>query len=335
MKTRIAINGFGRIGRSFFRLALHHPNFEIVAVNDLADLPTLAHLLKYDSIHGRFPEPISFHDQTLQIGEKKIQFFSETLIEKLPWKQLQIDVVVECTGKFLSIELSSKHLQAGAQKVLLSAPPSGEGIKTIVMGVNHTKIETKDTILSNASCTTNNAAPMLQILDEHFGIENAYITTIHSYTGDQRLHDSPHKDLRRARAAAVSIIPTTTGAAKAITGVFPHLQGKLGGCGMRVPVPNGSLSDISCTVRTDTTIEEVNRVFKEAALNRFQGILEYTEDPIVSVDIINNSHSCIFDAGLTSVLGRMVKVVGWYDNEWGYSNRLVDLIQFWQNSVRT
>jgi glyceraldehyde 3-phosphate dehydrogenase len=334
MKTRIAINGFGRIGRSFFRLALHHPNFEIVAVNDLADLPTLAHLLKYDSIHGRFPEPITFHDQTLEIGEKKIHFFSESLIEKLPWKQLQIDVVVESTGKFLSKELASKHLQAGAPKVLLSAPPLGEGIKTIVMGVNQTKIESNDTILSNASCTTNNAAPMLQILDEHFGVDYAYITTVHSYTGDQRLHDSPHKDLRRARAAAVSIIPTTTGAAKAITGVFPHLQGKLGGCGMRVPVPNGSLSDISCTVRTDTTIEEVNHVFKEAALKRLQGILEYTEDPIVSVDIINNSHSCIFDAGLTSVLGRMVKVVGWYDNEWGYSNRLVDLIQFWQNSVR-
>ena len=334
MKTKIAINGFGRIGRSFFRLALHYPNFEIVAVNDLADLPTLAHLLKYDSIHGRFPEPIAFHDQTLQIGEKQIQFFAETHIENLPWKELQIDVVVECTGKFLSKELASKHLHSGAKKVLLSAPSAGEGIKTIVMGVNQSKIDSTDTILSNASCTTNNAAPMLQILDEHFGVDYAYITTVHSYTGDQRLHDSPHKDLRRARAAAVSIIPTTTGAAKAITGVFPHLQGKLGGCGMRVPVPNGSLSDISCTVRTDTTIEEVNQVFKEAALNRFPGILEYTEDPIVSVDIIDNSHSCIFDAGLTSVLGRMVKVVGWYDNEWGYSNRLVDLILFWQSSVR-
>lgn len=334
MKTKIAINGFGRIGRSFFRLALHHPTFEIVAVNDLADLPTLAHLLKYDSIHGRFPKPIAFKDQTLQIGDKKIQFFAETHIENLPWKELQIDVVVECTGKFLSKELASKHLLAGAKKVLLSAPPAGEGIKTIVMGVNQSKIDSTDTILSNASCTTNNAAPMLQILDEHFGVDYAYITTVHSYTGDQRLHDSPHKDLRRARAAAVSIIPTTTGAAKAITGVFPHLQGKLGGCGMRVPVPNGSLSDISCTVRTDTTIEAVNLAFKEAALNRFPGILEYTEDPIVSVDIIDNSHSCIFDAGLTSVLGRMVKVVGWYDNEWGYSNRLVDLIQFWQNAVR-
>jgi glyceraldehyde 3-phosphate dehydrogenase len=335
MKTRIAINGFGRIGRCFFRLALQHPDFEIVAVNDLADLPTLAHLLKYDSIHGRFPESISIQNQTLQIGEKHIQFFAETHIENLPWKQLQIDIVVESTGKFLSNELASKHLLAGAKKVLLSAPPIGEGIKTIVMGVNHTKIETTDTILSNASCTTNNAAPILQILDEHFGVDYAYITTIHSYTGDQRLHDSPHKDLRRARAAAVSIIPTTTGAAKAITGVFPHLHGKLGGCGMRVPVPNGSLSDISCTVRTDTTTEEVNRIFKEAALNRFPGILEYTEDSIVSVDIIDNSHSCIFDAGLTSVLGRMVKVVGWYDNEWGYSNRLVDLILFWQNSIQT
>jgi glyceraldehyde 3-phosphate dehydrogenase len=226
--------------------------------------------------------------------------------------------------------LAEKHQIAGAKKVLLSAPPLGEGIKLIVMGVNQSILSKHDTILSNASCTTNNAAPMLQILDDCFGVENAYITTVHSYTGDQRLHDSPHKDLRRARAAAMSIIPTTTGAAKAISTVFPHLQGKLGGCGMRVPVPNGSLSDISCTVRSNTSIEEVNLAFKKAAESKFRGLLEYTEDPIVSVDIINNSHSCIFDAGLTSVLGKMVKVVGWYDNEWGYSNRLLDLMLFWQ-----
>ena len=330
MKIRVAINGFGRIGRSLFRLIYDHPSIEIVAVNDLADLPTLSHLLKYDSIHGRFEVPISPQSPNLLVGKKKIYFFSEKNPENLPWKELQIDLVVECTGKFLSRELAEKHQIAGAKKVLLSAPPLGEDIKLIVMGVNQSILSKHDTILSNASCTTNNAAPMLQILDDCFGVENAYITTVHSYTGDQRLHDSPHKDLRRARAAAMSIIPTTTGAAKAISTVFPHLQGKLGGCGMRVPVPNGSLSDISCTVRSNTSIEEVNLAFKKAAESKFRGLLEYTEDPIVSVDIINNSHSCIFDAGLTSVLGKMVKVVGWYDNEWGYSNRLLDLMLFWQ-----
>ena len=330
MKIRVAINGFGRIGRSLFRLIYDHPSIEIVAVNDLADLPTLSHLLKYDSIHGRFEVPISPKSPNLLVGNKKIYFFSEKNPENLPWKELQIDLVVECTGKFLTRELAEKHQIAGAKKVLLSAPPLGEGIKLIVMGVNQSILSKHDTILSNASCTTNNAAPMLQILDDCFGVENAYITTVHSYTGDQRLHDSPHKDLRRGRAAAMSIIPTTTGAAKAISTVFPHLQGKLGGCGMRVPVPNGSLSDISCTVRSNTSIEEVNLAFKKAAESKFRGLLEYTEDPIVSVDIINNSHSCIFDAGLTSVLGKMVKVVGWYDNEWGYSNRLLDLMLFWQ-----
>ncbi|MBX7181923.1 MAG: type I glyceraldehyde-3-phosphate dehydrogenase [Bacteroidia bacterium] len=329
MKTRIAINGFGRIGRSFFRLAIQDPSLEIVAVNDLADLHTLAHLLKYDSIHGRFAEPLVVEENGLRIGNNSILFFSETNPEALPWNLLDIDVVVESTGKYLTKDLAELHVLSGAKKVLLSAPPIGEDIKTIVMGVNEKLIEPDDRILSNASCTTNNAAPMLQILDEYFGVDYAYVTTVHSYTGDQRLHDSPHKDLRRARAAAVSIIPTTTGAAKAITRVFPHLQGKLGGCGMRVPVPNGSLSDISCTIRTDTTIEEVNRIFKRASLTKYSGILEYTDDPIVSIDIVNNPHSCIFDAGLTSVLGRMVKVVGWYDNEWGYSNRLIDLIHYW------
>ncbi len=324
---RIAINGFGRIGRCFFRAAYTSPDMEIVAINDAADITTLAHLLKYDSIHRRFPDEIKTEGNSIIINNKEVKVFNGMDPTNLPWKALNIDIVIESTGKFLTKDKATKHLTAGAKKVMLSAPADGDDIKVVVLGVNDNTIEATDTIISNASCTTNNAAPMLMLLDEFLGIEDAYVTTVHSYTGDQRLHDSPHKDLRRARAAAVSIIPTTTGAAKAIGKVFPHLQGKLGGAGMRVPVPNGSLSDISCIVEKKTTIEEINQLFKTAAEGRLKGILEYTEDPIVSIDIVGNPHSCIFDAGLTSVLGRMVKVVGWYDNEWGYSNRLVDLVK--------
>jgi glyceraldehyde 3-phosphate dehydrogenase len=322
---RIAINGFGRIGRCFFRAAFNNPNLKLVAINDAANVETLAHLLKYDSIHRRFPAEVSFHQNFITAGNITVQVFSELDPQNLPWEALGIDIVIESTGKFLTQESAGKHLKAGAKKVIISAPAKDNEIKTIVIGVNDDIMSSTDTIISNASCTTNNAAPMLMLLDEAFEVENAYITTVHSYTGDQRLHDSPHSDLRRARAAAVSIIPTSTGAAKAVGKVFPHLEGKLGGCGMRVPVPNGSLSDISCIVKKSTTIAEVNQLFKTASQTRLKGILEYTEDPIVSIDIIGNPSSCIFDSGLTSVLGRMVKVVGWYDNEWGYSNRLVEL----------
>lgn len=323
---RIAINGFGRIGRSFFRASFGNPNIEIVAINDAAKIDLLAHLLKYDSVHGVFPHKIGHTESSISIEDKSILVFNEKDPERLPWKNLNIDIVVESTGKFLSRETAGKHLAAGSKRVILSAPPKEKEIPTVVLGVNFSNQMLNEPILSNASCTTNNAAPMIYLLNEAFGIESAYITTIHSYTGDQRLHDSPHDDFRRARAAAVSIVPTTTGAAKAIGSIFPILAGKLGGCGMRVPVINGSLSDISCIVKKETTISEVNDLFKNASTTTFSGLLEYTEDPIVSTDIIGNPASCVFDAGLTSVLGRMVKVVGWYDNEWGYSNRLIDLI---------
>lgn len=326
---RVAINGFGRIGRTFFRKTKGHDSIKIVGINDLTSPSILAHLLKYDSINGQFQGEISSTDHSIIINGVEIPISAETDPSKLPWKTLDVDVVVESTGRFTKAELAKKHIEAGAKKVIISAPASGE-MKTVVLGVNESSLLGNETIISNASCTTNNAAPMIMLMDKYFGIETAYVTTIHAYTGDQNLHDAPHKDLRRARAAAHSIIPTTTGAAKAITEVFPHLIGKIGGAGIRVPVIDGSLTDITCTLRKATNVEEINLMFKAASENQLKGILQYTEDPIVSVDIIGNNHSCIFDAQLTSVLGdgHMVKIVGWYDNESGYSARLVDLIKY-------
>ena len=328
MKTRIAINGFGRIGRNVFRLLLHNPTIEVVAINDIADCKTMAHLLKYDSIHGVLNQSISFTDDSISIDNKSYIFFHESEIKNLDWKSLHIDFVVESTGKFITFEEINSHIKAGAKKVILSAPSDIEAIKTIVLGVNEHLLDGSETIISNASCTTNNAAPMIKVIHELCAIEQAYITTVHSYTTDQSLHDQPHKDLRRARGAAQSIVPTTTGAAKALTKIFPNLDGKIGGCGIRVPVADGSLTDITFNVKRKVTIAEINQAFKNAAASHLKGILDYTEDPIVSVDIIGNPNSCVFDAQLTSVIDKMVKIVGWYDNEIGYSSRIIDLIAF-------
>lgn len=329
MKKRIAINGFGRIGRNVFRLLLNHPTIEVVAINDLADTKTMAHLLKYDSIHGILNATVSFDQENIIIDEKKIRFYREKDIQNLHWEA--IDFVIEATGKFNTFDEAYLHINAGAKKVILSAPPEDDLIKTVVLGVNESILDGSELIVSNASCTTNNAAPMIKIIDELCGIEQAYITTVHSYTTDQSLHDQPHKDLRRARGASQSIVPTTTGAAKALTKIFPNLVNKLGGSGIRVPVPDGSLTDITCYVSKAITIEEINTAFLMASQNNLKGILAYTEDPIVSVDILGNQNSCLFDAQLTSVIGKMVKVVGWYDNEIGYSSRIIDLIEYISN----
>jgi glyceraldehyde 3-phosphate dehydrogenase len=323
-KITVGINGFGRIGRNFFRLLLNHPSIEVVIVNDLADTKTLCHLLKYDSIHGVLKEEISHSKNEITVGGKSVKFSSEKNIEDIRWGK--VDVVVESTGKFKSRKQLENHLKNGAGKVILSVPPQDDDIKTVVLGVNDSIIKPEDNIISNASCTTNNAAPMLKIINELCGIEQAYITTVHSYTTDQSLHDQPHRDLRRARAAGQSIVPTTTGAAKALTKIFPNLADAIGGCGIRVPVPDGSLTDITVNVTKEVSIQEINDAFKKASENSLKGILEYTEDPIVSIDIVGNTHSCIFDAGMTSVIGKMVKIIGWYDNEIGYSSRIIDLI---------
>ncbi|MFL5765447.1 MAG: type I glyceraldehyde-3-phosphate dehydrogenase [Bacteroidia bacterium] len=325
-KIKVAINGFGRIGRISLRVMLQRENIEVVAINDLTDSRTLAHLFKYDSVHRRVAAEVKAEDKAILVDGKRIAVYSEKDPSSLPWKQLDIDVVIESTGFFLSRETAGKHITAGAKKVIISAPPNTDDIKTVVLGINDDILKADDTIISNASCTTNCAAPMIQVLDANWGLEDGYITTVHSYTGDQRLHDAPHKDLRRARAAAVSIVPTSTGAAKAITKIFPHLNGKLGGCGMRVPVPDGSLTDITCVLTKPVTPAEINAAFKKASETYLSGILEYTEDPIVSVDIIGNPYSCIYDAEFTSVVGNMVKVIGWYDNEYGYSSRIADLV---------
>jgi glyceraldehyde 3-phosphate dehydrogenase len=327
-KIKIAINGFGRIGRNVFRLLLNHPSIEVVAINDIADNKTMAHLIKYDSIHGVLQESVTFSDDSITINNNNYLFFHESNIENLDWKSLNIDIVIESTGKFKSFDDINQHILAGAKKVILSAPSEVEQIKTVVLGVNENTLDGTETIISNASCTTNNAAPMLQIIEELCGIEQAYITTVHSYTTDQSLHDQPHKDLRRARGAAQSIVPTTTGAAKALTKIFPELEGKIGGCGIRVPVADGSLTDITFNVKREVSIAEINLAFKKASETNLKGIIEYTEDPIVSVDIIGNQNSCVFDAQLTSVIDKMVKIVGWYDNEIGYSSRIIDLISF-------
>ncbi len=323
-KIRVAINGFGRIGRMYLRIAINHPSIEVVAINDITDAPTLAHLLKYDSIHRAFNGTVEVNDSNLIVNNKTIQIVSHKDPSLLPWKELNIDAVIECTGLFLDRASAQKHVDAGAKKVILSAPAKDDDIKTIVLGVNDQLLNNEDTIVSNASCTTNCAAPMLKVL-EPYGIEEAYITTVHSYTNDQRIHDAPHKDLRRARAAAMSIIPTSTGAAKAITKIFPHLEGKIGGCGMRVPVPNGSLTDVTCVLTQTPSVDELNAAYKLASQTHLKGILQYTEDPIVGVDVIGNSHSVLFDAEFTSLVGNLYKIIGWYDNEWGYSNRLVEV----------
>ncbi|MFD2145624.1 type I glyceraldehyde-3-phosphate dehydrogenase [Mucilaginibacter antarcticus] len=324
---RIAINGFGRIGRIFLRNILDKTGITVVAINDLTDTQTLAHLFKYDSVHGGFKGDVTYDAGHIIINNKPIKVLARRDPELLPWKELKIDLVIESTGKFVSKAGAQKHLTAGAKQVIISAPASDKEVPTVLLGVNDKEIDLRSPILSNASCTTNNVAAMVKILDDNWGIVDGYITTVHSMTGDQSLHDMPHKDLRRARAASASIIPTTTGAAKAITSIFPHLDGKLGGAGIRVPVLNGSLTDFTCILNRQPNVQDINLAFRQAAEGDMKTILEYTEDPIVSADIVGNTHSCVFDAQLTSIVGGLVKVVGWYDNEMGYSSRLADLVE--------
>ena len=323
-KIKIAINGFGRIGRITFRNLVKMDNVEVVAINDLTDNKTLAHLLKYDSVHGRFDGTVSADDQYLTVNGHSILAIAEKDPAALPWGKLGVDVVIECTGRFTDSEKVKAHLQAGAKKAIISAPATGD-VKTIVLGVNDDQITADADIYSNASCTTNCLAPMVKVLDDAFGVEQGFMTTIHAYTADQSLQDAPHKDLRRARAAAYSIVPTSTGAAKAVGIVLPHLKGKLNGNAMRVPVPDGSVTDFVATLKKPATADEVNAAFKKASETSLKGILHYETDPIVSIDIISQKDSCIFDADLTMVIGNTVKVVGWYDNEAGYSARLADL----------
>tara|TARA_B110000259_G_scaffold5481_1_gene6066 strand:- start:164 stop:1156 length:993 start_codon:yes stop_codon:yes gene_type:complete len=324
--VRVAINGFGRIGRRVFRLLLEHPGIEVVAINDIADVKTLAHLTKYDSIHGTLKKKVSSDNAHIIIDNIKIPVLNEAHPKNINWKPFNVDVIIESSGKFKKKSELVHHVNNGASKVILTVPPTDDAIKTIVLGVNDHLLKNDDIIISNASCTTNNAAPMLSIINDLCGVNQAYITTVHSYTTDQSLHDQPHQDLRRARAAGQSIVPTTTGAAKALTKIFPEFAEKIGGCGIRVPVINGSLTDITFNVKDETSVEAINTAFKEAAKSSFKDILEYTEDPIVSIDIVGNTHSCVFDAQMTSVIGNMVKIIGWYDNETGYSSRIIDLI---------
>ena len=324
--TTIGINGFGRIGRTLFRLLNEHPNIKVAAINDLADARTLSHLLKYDSIHGVFQKDISYVEGNILVAGTKIPLLNEKSPENINWKKHNIDIVVECTGKFKTRDILEHHIKNGAKKVILSVPPTEDDIKMVVYGINDDTITAADDIISNASCTTNNAAPMMKVINDLCGIEQAYITTIHSYTSDQSLHDQPHHDLRRARAASQSIVPTTTGAAKALTRIFPELADVIGGCGIRVPVPNGSLTDITFNVKRPTSIKEINDTFKRVSENEMKNVLFFTEDPIVSIDINNSCYSCTFDSQMTSVIGKMVKIIGWYDNETGYSSRIIDLI---------
>ena len=323
---RIAINGFGRIGRLAFRQLVARPTFEVVAINDLTDVNTLAHLLKYDSIHGLFQGEVSVSNGNLVVNGKEIQITAERNPADLPWAKNNVDLVVESTGVFADAEKAGGHLTAGARKVIISAPAKGD-LKTIVLGVNDNILTSDDRIVSNASCTTNCLAPMAKVLNDTFGLEKGYITTIHAYTADQRLQDAPHKDLRRARAAALSMIPTSTGAAKAVGLVLPELAGKLDGMAVRVPTPTGSVTDLTATLKTEATAEEVNAVLKAASEGPMKGVLQYCEDPIVSVDIVGNTHSCIVYAALTKCSGNLVKVFGWYDNEAGYATRVVDLAE--------
>ncbi|MDP9343128.1 MAG: type I glyceraldehyde-3-phosphate dehydrogenase [Actinomycetota bacterium] len=328
MSVRIGINGFGRIGRNFFRAASKSgADFEFVAFNDIMDPKTAAHLLKYDSVLGVLDAEIKATEEGISVDGREFRILSERDPANLPWKELGVQIVVESTGLFTDREKASKHIEAGAEKVVISAPAKGEDI-TIVMGVNDDKYDpTSHHVISNASCTTNCVVPLAHVLDESFGIERGLMTTVHAYTGDQNLHDGPHKDLRRARAAAINIVPASTGAAKASSLVLPQLRGKMDGQAMRVPVPDGSVTDLVCVLSRDVTVDELNAAFKAASeTDRLRGILVYTEDPIVSSDIVGTSASCTFDSELTMVVGNLVKVIGWYDNEWGYSNRLVDLV---------
>ncbi|CAO81669.1 Glyceraldehyde-3-phosphate dehydrogenase (GAPDH) [Candidatus Cloacimonas acidaminovorans str. Evry] len=329
MMTNVAINGFGRIGRLVLRVILDsHPELNVVAINDLTDAKTLAHLFKYDSVHKIYPGNVSSEENYLVVNGKKFRIFAEKDPEVLPWKDLGVEFVIESTGIFTSKEKASKHLKAGAKKVILTAPAKDEVDATIVMGVNHTSLKAEHTIVSNASCTTNCLAPVAKVLQDKFGILNGLMTTIHSYTNDQRILDLPHNDLRRARAAAMSMIPTSTGAAKAIGLVIPELKGKLDGVAIRVPTPDGSLVDLCANLEVEVTKEEVNMAMKEAAETYLKGYLMYTEEPIVSIDIVGNSFSSIFDALITYTKGKMVKVFSWYDNEYGYSNKVVDLLEY-------
>ncbi len=325
MAKKVAINGFGRIGRLTFKVLLEKEGVDVVAINDLTDTKTLAHLLKYDSIHGRFNGTVSATDDSIVVNGKAIKVYAERDPANLPWGSLGVEIVLESTGIFVDAEGAGKHITAGAKKVVISAPAKGN-IPTVVLGVNEEVLNDDITIVSNASCTTNCLAPMAKVLDEKFGIDKGYITTIHAYTADQRLQDAPHRDLRRARAAACSIVPTSTGAAKAVGLVLPHLKGKLDGVAMRVPIPDGSLTDLTVILKKETTAAEINAAMKAAAEGSMKGVLEYTEDPIVSIDIVGNPHSCVFDSLSTSVNGNLAKIVGWYDNEAGYSNRAADLI---------
>lgn len=324
-KTKVAINGFGRIGRLSLRALLQKDTVEVVAINDLTDAATLAHLFKYDSNYGRFPGTVTHEGDHLVIAGNKLKVYAALNPEQLPWEALQIDTVLEATGRFTDQASASKHLTVGAQRVIIAAPAQGD-IPTVVLGVNDHTLRGDEPIISSASCTTHCLAPIAKVLDEHFGIEQGYINTIHAYTADQKLQDAPHKDLRRARAAAQAIIPTTTGAAKAVGLVLPNLQGKLDGIAMRVPVANGSATDFTVLLKQAATKEAINAAMKQAAEGALKGILAYTEDPIVSVDVIGNPHACIFDAQLTAAQGNLAKVVGWYDNEAGYAHRIADLI---------
>ncbi len=327
MKT-VGVNGFGRIGRCFTRIALQDPGVNVALVNDLADVATLAHLLKYDSIHGPFGLSFEIQGNTLQFENgKQIVFISERNPELINWAAYGVEVVVESTGLFLTRETASKHLVGGAKHVVISAPANDEDIPSVVLGVNDHQIDWSSPVISNASCTTNNAAPIVSVLKEILDIDVAYISTVHSYTSDQRLHDAPHKDLRRARAAANSIIPTSTGAAKAITRIFPDLKGKITGGSFRVPVSDGSVTEMTLVTKSDIDVAQINAAMKAAAAGPLKGIMQYTEDPIVSVDVLGNPHSVVFDAGLTTVFNGLIKVAGWYDNEAGYSNRLVDVVK--------
>ena len=324
--SKIAINGFGRIGRLTFRNLIESDNVEIVAINDLTATDMLAHLLKYDSAHGRFNGTVSHTESSLIVNGKEITVYAQRDPETLPWGELGVDVVIESTGFFRDAEGMGKHIKAGAKKVALSAPASGD-IKTIVLGVNDDELTAEDTMVSNASCTTNCLSPMAKVLDEKFGIESGFMCTIHAYTSDERIQDAPHSDKRRARAAAVNMIPTSTGAAKAVALVLPQLKGKLDGYAMRVPTITGSATDLTVQLKTEATAEEINAAMKEAAEGPLKNILCYTEDPIVSSDIVGDKHSCVFDAGVTSAKGKLVKVLGWYDNEAGYSARLANLVE--------
>ena len=326
--TKIGINGFGRIGRNFFRAAMANPGIEIVGINDLTDNATLAHLLKYDSILGRLGVDVTYTDDTITVGGKTIRVFAERDPAALPWASVGAEIVIESTGIFTKAADAQKHITAGAKKVIISAPATDEDI-TIVMGVNHEQYDgAKHNIISNASCTTNCLAPMAKVLNDQFGIVRGLMTTVHAYTNDQVILDFPHKDLRRARGAATNIIPTSTGAAKAISLVLPELKGKLDGYALRVPVPTGSVVDLTVELSREVSASDINSALKAAAAGPLKGIMSYTEDPIVSSDIVTDPHSCIVDSGLTKVIGSTAKVVGWYDNEWGYSSRLVDLITY-------